>query len=150
MHHMDDEPSICNELIYLGQRWNGRLNQPRDGWSSKRCILSSMLKWWFDNLSAKTLDQGSDFVSITHWLLRNQTRVHYSSRFQLEPTDGVHRLMGQDLILDHDWLRTFIVLFRRHVDGSKQRQLRSDRKKSRVAESRTRKLWNENNNDRRN
>ena len=27
---------------------------------------------------------------------------HYPSKFQPEPTDGIHELMGQDLILDHN------------------------------------------------
>ena len=53
----------------------------------------------------------------TYWLLRNHTRVHYCSKFLLEPLDGIHGLMGQDLILDHNWIRVgaireeIIILF---------------------------------------
>ncbi len=43
--------------------------------------------------------------AVTNGFLRNHKRVHYSSKFQLEPIDGIHGLMGQDLILDHQSLR---------------------------------------------
>ncbi len=41
----------------------------------------------------------------THGCLRNHKRVHYPSKFQTKPIDGIHELVVQDLILDHDWLR---------------------------------------------
>ncbi len=55
--------------------------------------------------------------AVAHGCLRNHKRVHYSSKFQLEPTDGIHGLimMGQDLILDHQSLRVCYRLGLRKV-----------------------------------
>ncbi len=38
--------------------------------------------------------------AVTNGCLRNHKRVHYSSKFQLEPTDGVYELLVQGPILD--------------------------------------------------
>ncbi len=43
--------------------------------------------------------------TVTNGCLRNHKRVHYPSKFQPKPIDGIHGSMVQDLILDHDWLR---------------------------------------------
>ncbi len=47
--------------------------------------------------------------AVTHGCLRNHKRVHYPSKFQLELTDGIHGLVGQDLILDHQSLRVYTL-----------------------------------------
>ena len=52
-----------------------------------------------------TNQYSADTVLVTHRCLRNHERVHYPSKFQSEPADGIYGLIDQDLILDHDWLR---------------------------------------------
>ncbi len=42
--------------------------------------------------------------AVIHGYLINHKRVHYSNKSQLEPTDGIHGLMGPDLIPDNNWL----------------------------------------------
>ena len=102
MRRMDDDPSICNELIQLGQRRNGRLNQRRDGRTSHRCTPSSMLRWWFHNMAAKTLGPESDFVCSC-----NTRGVHKS--FDKAPLRGnmnvlpanVHHYQKSSLVYQH-------------------------------------------------